>query len=297
MIDGVTMMTRSPKTLEHLLSCNHIVFDDHINKDGLIVKQKSDAGYNGLDITIYPLPKESVNASNLIIFRGSIHSFYNAITKDNRQNFDLFRLSDCNRALDLLNEHLGIEPIITEIHALEYGFNIPVKIDADLYASYFIAYKNRAFEKLKASSGVLGDCFGCYFNEFEIKAYNKSATYGLANNIIRLEKKLTKMRNVFNSPITLLDVASDELWHKLYADLKSSLNDVILSDKVNTRQLTRPQREVFFKGSNPRLWTKLDRDRRCRLKKSFNGLIDKFGQYRTREYLESEIDNLALSMI
>lgn len=289
MYDYLFLATYNYNTLESLLNNPDLSFMSDVNIDNGAIETlgnrgeiKRKAEQHGLKFIIY-------SVSGRIEIKGSLHKFFNSVTKGIEGNYDLFSFYNAVQAIKLLNTMYKIEPTETKVHNLETGLNFTLdNLMASDTLDYFIAFKNKSFNRMNISSSN-GKGLDVYFSQYGIKVYDKGLQYNLTDEILRFEIKYIKMQKLDNV-LSLSDLMNVNIWIRLSEKLRESLKEVIYTDKFASNDLTKPECNLLTFCENPRNWDKSDKKKRYKAKEQFVKLINSKGDYKFRDFFTAQFD-------
>lgn len=253
--------------------------EKHSKTTGEIFSDVSNADYNHCEIKIiYPKGGEP-----FVQFSGSIHKMWNEVRgikapnykpnkKYNGYNGNYFTYTEfCNARIHLA-ELFQCDPKQMVFHSIELGMNIQVPFLVQDYLKGLLYHKNIEFEH-KHNKGY----FIAKHSNYAMKLYNKSAQYNMQGNVIRIETKIIKMRELkrkalniqtladineytLNKAVNMLIKRFDEIMHFDYTIDKKTLLE------VDKRKLTNYSNIVY--------WMDTPAHRRDRLKKYLKNIIN-----------------------
>jgi hypothetical protein len=264
---------------------NHPLLDFHTkinDRTGVMKDGVYEATYQNLVFTIYPSARVEI--------KGSLHKFWN----DGLHNWNQFTLTDVANVLDTLKEMFVINLSIAIIHNLEFGVNLETPFNPDAFLYSLVVHKKEPFNKMKIKGQ--GNGREVYYNQYGVKVYNKSLQYKQPNHILRFEKKVMKMEVIGLGVIRLADLGDIHLFMLLHGELIECYDEIIFTDKVDAKLLTKPELKLYDKCRNPLEWDAMTKQKRSLNKGKFNALIQERGLNKyhsiTRELLSKSGDLL-----
>jgi hypothetical protein len=161
-------------------------------------------------------------------FSGSIHKFHHGV------NHNDYFLTDVNQTIKVICDTISTSPKMIEIHALEFGVNIPLMNDAKEILDRLILHKTTELKvpSYRFSRGYMRTC--CY-SQFELKIYNKGLQYRLSNNILRYEIKVNRMAYLHEKGISvtnLHDLLNEKIHCQFINLLMKSWDEIILKEDI-----------------------------------------------------------------
>lgn len=184
---------------------------------------------------------------------GSFHKYLNG----GSHNHNDFTIKDFVEVLNSLSIKFAINPFTANLHNLEFGVNITLPFNTQLFLNAIISYKGKEYKKETYNGG--GYLLRFEFDQYEIKIYDKGLQYGLGENILRFEIKVKKME-YFNSRsrnigiynyTDLLNTSKIEILSK---HLLRAFNELLIYDATINIDLInkRLERELLLKVRNPK---------------------------------------------
>jgi hypothetical protein len=161
-------------------------------------------------------------------FSGSIHKFHHGV------NHNDYFISEVDQTIKLICDRIATSPQSIEIHALEFGINVPLVNDATEILDRLILHKMSELKvpSYRHSRGYMKTC--CY-SQFELKIYNKGLQYRLSENILRYEIKVNRMAYLHEKgiPITNLNDLLNEKTHGYLMNLLiKNWDELILKEDI-----------------------------------------------------------------
>lgn len=260
MIDGVKICFRS-KTIIDRLNCLDVeLFSKFSNKTGEEIMRTAD--FRHLKIVIYP--------NGTVVIRGSLHKYWKG---ENSSNFSYTELVSC---INDLAEKFDFIPSDVHIKNIEFGVNITTQFKPYIFCQYVIVHKNLPFNKFQSTRMQIG--FICERLQYSLKFYDKGRQYAKHQNKLRFEIKTQKMAFIKKTGITTLsDLLNKNSLALLGNTLQNAFDELIIADQVDEANLTKNEKRIFIACSNPRNWENFQRNERCKYKKAFNNIIEKYG--------------------
>ena len=218
-------------------------------RNGDPVYQKSVAKYKDLEIIVKP--------SGNVYLSGSLHKYYNIITKGINQNYNDFTYNDLIISLKKLSEELLLDLNDTELIRFEFGVNINTPFPAsEFLKNRVLEYKRKQATQLKTNfqnkygHSSTGFLLEFKFTKFLIKFYAKGLQYGLNDNILRFEiNTLTKYLGPKIRINTISDLFNKNILNELGYKLIEDSGQVLIRDWLNEEILSESDQKLvrFFR--------------------------------------------------
>lgn len=216
--------------------------------------------YKGLKIRMY-------EKSGYVIINGSLHKFFN----DGQHNHNDFSIKDLGAAINSLVTELDLDPKLAVVSNLEFGVNIRTLFNPDALLNDLIRYKDKPFNTMKIKGKGKGN--ECYLDQYGIKIYNKGLQYNLESNVLRIEKKITKMRALKYGKIYLNDLLDTSLWQHCKRQLLELIDDLTIHEQLDLEMLDKRRLCIYNTVMNQCTWNTFHRSKKCRYRKDFNKII------------------------
>jgi len=277
MIDFVKIAIRSPTLAKWLVENKSFDFLVKVNEEsGEVISFPKTAQYNSLEITIHE--------SHRVEVRGSLHKFWNKIKgiDDQRNkgvNWNDFTFADLCECIRYLSEKLNLNPQEARLENVEFGVNVSPPFNPTTFYRNVIAFKDESPGKL-GKVYPLGIDF--YKQQYGFKIYDKGKQYG-RENILRIEVKATRMEFLKETKILYLsDLTDIEKLRSLSVLLSETFEELVIDDKINTKQLNRNERRIYELCKNSKMWEEFTAKQRCIYKKKFSEIVERYGQHQWR---------------
>ncbi|HWW39357.1 MAG TPA: hypothetical protein VNZ46_08610 [Pedobacter sp.] len=272
MFDGIKFSYNDTFIANLLINDEKLNINKIVNSDGEI---KSFYGnFMGLKLQIFP--------SGHIIIKGSLHKYYN----QGLHNYNDFDIVSLKCAIDSLQKDFYLDPKLARIENIEFGVNISPTFDVDEFLDHLMWFRNKPFN-IMATKGC-GNGREYYFNQYGIKIYNKALQYGLPQNLLRVEKKITTMCALKFGKICLFDLLKIRLWDHCKCSLIEMFKEIIINEPFDLKSLKKTELKNYYSVVDKSQWLGINKDKRKTRKKGFNALISKYG---SRKY-QLNIQNL-----
>lgn len=243
-------------------------FHDVLKNKGRLLFHE--AYYEGLTIQIN-------SVTGRIFLSGSLHKFYRQYQTGESQNYDQFTFEQFMHCVELLKEHMGIDPETAKLIWLEVGVNIPVDVEPNLLIERgLVSYKNRLYSQNADGFRTSGSMKRFIFRDYEIKAYDKGQQYGLEGNILRWELKSLNSRFIRRTLhcSVLWHLCNRTTWERLGQELIDRWQKNVLAidwDWVNASIEPRIRSDLL-RYSNPSYWTEPENQGRSETRKRSRNL-------------------------
>lgn len=245
MIDGFKILNLQIDS-KILLNNNYLDFPLSISgkNDGEILNHKRTAVNKNLVFTITP--------DQIVKLSGSFHKYKN----NGVHNYDDFFFSDLKKVISELVQKFGINPNIVKLNNLEYGVNLRVTFDPNLFIKGLISYKGSRFNITERQSQCSAEVMK---ERYYLKIYNKGLQYGIGKNILRYEIKVIKSEHLKQFNIACLaDLLNKENLKLLGQCLVASFDSILYwDDTINMDTLTQKERDKLLNGQSPFYWENL----------------------------------------
>jgi hypothetical protein len=227
-------------------------------------------------ITIYP--------SNIILFRGSLHKLYNSIynsnidekqkTKVNRYNgynANIYTLNNIYSTITYLTKFFNCNPEDLQFQNLEIGFNLNVSFHPNLFLKGLVSHKCKS-----PNINFNGGAIEFKHNNYLIKIYNKGEQYKLPQNILRVELKYKKSKELKPFGIKTMANINPNSLQLAYNAIQKRLNEIIYFDyTINLKTIKKLNRIKLERYKQPYYWNKeLNKTERQRQKNNLQKLIN-----------------------
>jgi hypothetical protein len=235
-----------------------------LNKKELVfvsIKNKQVAQHKNLTITLHD--------SGRVEVCGSLHKYWNG----GLHNWNDFGRLDLWDVVRELCDWLEIEPQAARLHNIEFGVNLLVAFEPTEFLRGLLTYKDESFVR----TAVNGSGFykQSKKTQFIIKAYDKGKQYQRPDHILRFEVKVIKMEYL---PMvqTLADLMDSNKLTTLGALLADAWGECIVVEKLDLKQLTKPETKTYQLATDARTWDNLDRVGRFRLRTNYTAIVERY---------------------
>ncbi len=234
-----------------------------------------------------------------LYLQGSFHKYFNGGT----HNYNDFTISNFADVLINFSTYFQVNPYKTDLHNLEFGANIILPFSCEKFLNTIVSYKNLLFDR--KTFGGEGYLIKYKLQQYELKIYDKGKQFGLGDNILRVEIKVTRMEYLKSRSINIsnyADLLDPVNIHKLSQLLIDTFNQLLIyDDSINCSKLQENEKMVLIEGSNPDYWKKYQKENpeNCKKRKTrFKKLVLKHGavnyQKVVYELLASKLDAITL---
>lgn len=229
--------------------------------------------------------------------KGSLHKLYNCYNKHGDHNYSDFDLCQIWETLDFMCQELGIDPDLTKITNLEFGLNIQLSFDPQIFLSRNLIMFNFKDHSRNEKFGSKGDFKEFKRSDYSLKIYNKTKHYQELNppvNLLRVEVKITRSRVLAQLGIYCLkDLYDQDTYLKLMNYLMERFKKLLILDTGVMESVFRNGDLAFFKDfTNPNYWIDLenrykgDKNKLYKIRAGCIELIKKEGLDSTKKLLE-----------
>lgn len=221
-----------------------------------------------------------------IFISNSLHKFLKG------NNYSDFSYSEIIESIDLIEEITGIKATEFSVSKLEFGLNIPIKMNIDTILKCIKTYKKRyAFKDMDKGSKTYGK--NCELSEYKIKMYNKTFQVKtvdkitIPENILRFEIVYYKNRIIPNIR-TLEDLRNPQKLLGLVERMKKYLRDITIEGEKNFSDVKKEERAYYFAGLNSEYWNvekTMNKDKGKSKKKSFDRICNEITRVNYKDEL------------
>jgi hypothetical protein len=249
-----------------------------VNKRGQKRGVKYVLDYRELTVTIIAL--------KYIEITGSLHKYWTAklVTEGNKtiwigQNYSDFTFRDLCKCIERLTQIFNLAAFQVHLHVLEVAVNITPSFNPFEFCSHVIASGKKPFKEMELRVNQSPVGFECNRQHYKVKIYDKGKKENRNENILRFEVRTNKMLFISYTGIEFFsDLANKQNLEKIGAILVEQFEGLIITDLLDTSQLTPKELKIYHKCSNPKMWEKLPAWERCRLKPQFRKIIKAYGK-------------------
>ncbi len=229
--------------------------------------------------------------------KGSLHKLYNCYNKRGDQNYSDFQLVQVWETLNIMCQALGIDPESTKLTNLEFGLNIELNFDPQIFIDRNLIMFNFKDHSRNEKFGNKGDFKEFKRSDYSMKLYNKTKHFQELNppaNLLRVEVKITRSRVLAQLDIySLKDLYHPDTYLKLMNYLMERFKKLLILDTVVMESVFRNGDLAFFKDfTNPNYWIDLenrykgDKNKLYKIRTSCIELIEQEGLDSTKKVIE-----------
>lgn len=207
---------------------------------------KTNAFFKGITFTAY----SEKGSWRSVAAAGSFHKFFNG----GAHNYNDFHRKDFFEVVGELCGILGVSPVNVPVHNLEFGVNICLDFDPNLVLMSLLTYKGIPFERPIENRYY----YQCQTDDFIIKVYDKGRQYNLAEQLLRVELKVVKMRFLHTKGIsikTFEDLLNQEHYPKLGRILVGYTKEILFRNRMlDVDGLSKADKELVARGGDKEYW-------------------------------------------
>ncbi|MBP1840401.1 hypothetical protein [Formosa algae] len=288
MIDYVKILFNNVD-VNYLCSLPFLDFETVVNSNTGELSTKKTANYHFCKIVIYE--------SEIVLFTGSIHKFYNSIKEVKAPNYkengtykgfngNQFNINNIIEVRQHLKTLFNCKPHQMIFQNIEFGINSTPVFNPQLFIKGLLFHKGKLFEFK----------YNEHFSQVKhqrylLKIYNKSNQYQMKENTLRVELKIIKTEFLKETGIRTFEDVSVQTMNKAKELLLKAFDEVVYYDyTVEKKNLTERQKVSLKLFSNPRYWIyELNPKDRDRPKKKLKDFILKYSQNLQREIRQNII--------
>ncbi|MCB0747088.1 MAG: hypothetical protein KDC90_06430 [Ignavibacteriae bacterium] len=260
---------------------NKLQFEHELNKTELLDLTVSTNHFTG---EIYNYPKKgklknlelSITEQNAYL-KGSLHKYFNNYVSNENQNYNDFSYCDLQFCIKDLIEKFNVETV-TKLTNLEFGLNINTDLNPDIILDQLTLMFDLKSHNRDLKFQNKGNFKEFIKSDYSFKIYNKGKQFKLPENILRVELKITKSRELEKMGVYKLeDLLNPNVLNNLYLKLKEVFSKILIihssdSDKICAKDLLK-----LKDYTNPNYWISLrsegDYKKFYRIRKDFDRLI------------------------
>jgi len=293
---------------------NHKLWLDHseLNFKGefdirtSVVSHKEEAIYLGLKFIIY-YDRADPQKVNSMWVHGSLHKYWNFLNgtsapnqwneqlKSKGYNGNAYTYLDFLNTMNDLEQRFGIDFERSTLHGFEYGLNPKHNLNSGLVLDGAIMHFGTLFnpERSKYKYLLRAEKF-----QMQIKFYDKGLQYGELYELLRFEKKVTKMECISHLGISSLDdLRKIEKWYRLKNDLLKCWNDIHYVDNlIDTSAFTEKELLAMKDFKNRNYWGRIPSNRRSLPKARYKALERKY-KGTTRDTIRKALESSYFDLV
>jgi hypothetical protein len=283
MIDYIKGVSYLPGLGQKLLTSEYLHFEIKVDNDtGEILHHEAE--YNNLKFKIFPSVWR-------VQMSGSIHKYWN----NGVHNYNDFNVLDVADVLKDLQNKFGIDPKEMRLENIEFGVNVITPYNPNIFLDNLISFKNHPFDRMRVQGAGKGKV--ATLSQYILKIYNKTLQYGLINNVLRYEIKVTKMKYLNQGTIYLSDLLNTRFIFGCFTNLISSFKDLIVTERINKKVLSIKHRQKFIELNNPRAWEFMTPKQRYVKRPLFESIIEEFGMQKLKSGLYASVKEKGLELL
>lgn len=266
MIDFVKVRINDKGFAERLRQNPNFDFMGKINPDTGEQKDGSRAAEcKNLKIVLYP--------SGMVEVTGSLHKFAN----DGAHNYDSFTYQRLVQTIGDIMTLLETSPDRVSLHNVEFGVNILLDTSPSRFLDTILNYRFKPAEVRKFNGK--GYLLQWVQQNYIVKVYDKKHQYRIDTNVLRFEVKTMAMVHLAEVEVrTLADLLDVSKLRLMGVKLCETYRGLMIGEKLDTAQMSRPERRVYEQGMNPNFWRDItDRKQRNYYRERFEQVIEKYG--------------------
>ena len=250
------------------------------------------------EVLEYPLKGEwevwsfEIKSPTWLEVTGSLHKYWNEGTNETD-----FLYYDLYRAIVRLCSFLQVRPHEMSVHNLEFGVNIRPGINASDIMRDIICYKNR--QPLTPIDDEKGYFLEFKTDEYYFKIYDKGKQASEkwkkeSGNILRVEIKAINNGYLrFANINTIADLLKPGNLQLLGKKIDNLFRQVVFDDKsINEDDLKKPDRKVYKKLVNPRVWAERRKKKTTTIRAEehkFRAIVAKYGTHKHNSTLSQQV--------
>lgn len=205
-----------------------------------------------------------------IMLTGSLHYFYN----DGNHNYNNFTYSNLIEALYKISQLVEVSLYNIIILNIEFGVNLLPYFNPNCIINNMLLHRKEEFLKPYNFNFRVSK-----HQRFWLKVYNKGEHFKRANNILRIELKYKKMRDLNTIGLhSFENLTNPTLFNDLLELLSTKWSECIIYDySIKTVYLKPLHKIKVYQYQNTNYWLNLSNQERARQKKVLNELSINYG--------------------
>ncbi|WP_298360761.1 hypothetical protein [Runella sp.] len=221
--------------------------------------------FKNLKIVVFP--------SGFVEITGSLHVFAN----DGAHNYDGFNYVRLVETIGEVVALLETSPDRVSLHNVEFGVNILLDTSPSKFLDTILNYRFKLPE-MRMFNGK-GYLLQWVQQNYIVKVYDKKHQYRLDTNVLRFEVKTMAMVHLAGVEVrTLADLLDIVKLRRLGVELCETYKGLMIGEKLDTNQMSGPERKIYEQGMNPHFWRDLeDRKKRNYYRERFEQVVKKYG--------------------
>jgi hypothetical protein len=258
-----------------LMNSDKLEFTTEVSMKTGALSTKSVANYHFCRVTVF--------SSGRTYFSGSIHKMMNSlkgITSPNYQENQFYRgyngndftINDVIDAREHIVNLIGCPAEKMILENIELGVNLSLSFTPKLYLKGLLYHQGKMFEFKH-----MGNYAQAMHQRFIMKIYNKSDQYGMNEDVIRVELKVIKSKEIEGIGVNAFSDITETTLANAKGLILHRFNEVVHYDyTIDKRMLSKTQTKLIHRYSNPRFWIEeLKPNERHRHKKRLSEIISK----------------------
>lgn len=253
MIDG-TKMNIIGVDRQRLLESERLDFKQIVSRSTGELSPKYIAKYHHCSISLY-------DNSTRVYFSGSIHKMYNSLKgvyapnhrigfADKGFNGNQFAIIEVQESLAHITELIGCDLNQMVFENLEIGVNIEPLFHPRLYIDGLLYHKNKGFD-----TDHDGNYAQVKHENFFIKIYYKSLQYGMNTEVIRVELKAMRTRELKDTGVRTADDINECTMQLLGQHLLKRFYEIVHYDRtIQKSELTSRQKALLGDYAQKHYW-------------------------------------------
>jgi len=253
MIDNIKLRVNNKLQFEHNLTKNEIV------------DLKTSINYFTGELYDYPKKGRLENLEISITeqsayLKGSLHKYFNNSLYNEDHNYNDFSYCDLQYCIEELTEKLSIIDN-TKLTNLEFGFNITTSINPSVILNNNILMFDLFSHNRDLKFQGKGNFKEFIKSDYSLKIYNKGKQYKKSENILRVELKITKSRELNKLGIfSIEDLLKIDVLTNLFNRLVDVVNKAAIIDEYTPKNILLNHNVKLKEYTNPNYWIKVRND-------------------------------------
>lgn len=234
-----------------------------------------------VNIAIYHYCKIKVYDNGKVYFSGSLHKLNNSLKGIKSPNYsqskkpykgfngNQFTIDDVFFAIKHLMELFNSSASEVHIVNMEYGLNLKIPFDPQLFIKGLLYYNNKRFEYR-----YQGYYCQIEFDKYILKIYNKSNQYSLDKHTLRIEVKTKKSCELKKMGIFTFEDINEITLQEAYISLLKHFDKILYYDyTIRKNELKAIDKQKLSSYSNPSFFLEMEPKKRDKPKKKLNEII------------------------
>lgn len=240
---------------------NNLRFEKELRENELIDLETTYNYFTG-EIANYPKKGRLENLEIRIseknaYLKGSLHKYFNNCIYNEDQNHNDFSFCELRYCIDDLTHKFKIEKD-TKLTNLEFGFNIHTSIDPSIILNNHILMFDLNDHNRNLKFQGKGNFKEFIKSDYSLKIYDKDKQYKKVENILRIELKIIKSRELEkHQAFSLDDLLNLNVLNSLYNRLMGIIGAVTIVDDYGAKNISFDDIPKLKDYTNPNYWIKL----------------------------------------